>query len=179
MLTLVPVDDETGFAETAALAARIWREYYTPLIGSPQVEYMISRFQSEDAIRNHVRREGYGYFMAREDGKAIGYLAVGERPGELFLSKFYVEASFREKGVGRRMMAFAENLAKEKGLGKITLTVNKRNFPAHAAYERLGFRRTSEIVQDIGGGFVMDDYVFEKTLKKPRNDAAGDDLDDV
>jgi diamine N-acetyltransferase len=165
MLNIVPVDDEAGFARIEALAARIWREYYTPLIGSPQVEYMVGRFQSTDAIEQQVRREGYEYFMALEGEKEIGYFAAVPRAGELFLSKFYVEASNRGRGFGRQMMAFVEKLAANKGLRKITLTVNKRNFPAHSAYERWEFHRIADIVQDIGGGFVMDDYVFEKALE--------------
>ncbi len=165
MFSILPVNDDALFEKTAALAARIWREYYPPLIGSPQVEYMISRFQSEGAIREQVRREGYEYFMALETKAEAGYVAVVPRDGGLFLSKIYVEESFRGKGVGWRMMVLAEERAERKGLRKITLTVNKRNLPAHSAYERWGFQRTGEVVQEIGGGFLMDDYLYEKPIK--------------
>jgi hypothetical protein len=42
--------------------------------------------------------------------------------------------------------------------------VNKYNSQPIAVYEKLGFRVVAAVVQDIGGGFVMDDYRMEKTL---------------
>ena len=44
------------------------------------------------------------------------------------------------------------------------LSVNKRNAKAIAAYHRNGFVIAESVVTDIGGGFVMDDYVMAKEL---------------
>jgi diamine N-acetyltransferase len=44
------------------------------------------------------------------------------------------------------------------------LTVNKNNTGAISVYEKIGFRNVGSLVQDIGSGFVMDDYAMEKTL---------------
>jgi hypothetical protein len=41
------------------------------------------------------------------------------------------------------------------------LTVNKQN-PTLDWYRRRGFVCTGSLVQEIGGGFVMDDYRMEK-----------------
>jgi ribosomal protein S18 acetylase RimI-like enzyme len=101
----------------------------------------------------------------REEGTWIGYLAVQPRGHELFLSKIYVTSSVRRKGRGRKALAFAEALARERGLKKITLTVNKNNRVATTAYEKAGFRNTGSLVQDIGNGFVMDDYKMEKFIQ--------------
>jgi ribosomal protein S18 acetylase RimI-like enzyme len=46
----------------------------------------------------------------------------------------------------------------------LILQVNKRNEKAIKLYRRAGFAVREEIVVDIGGGFVMDDYVMEKRL---------------
>jgi ribosomal protein S18 acetylase RimI-like enzyme len=43
------------------------------------------------------------------------------------------------------------------------LNVNKRNI-AIRFYESIGFAITNEEVIDIGNGFVMDDFVMEKTI---------------
>jgi hypothetical protein len=42
--------------------------------------------------------------------------------------------------------------------------VNKRNASAIAAYRKHGFDVRESVVKDIGGGFVMDDYIMEKRL---------------
>jgi ribosomal protein S18 acetylase RimI-like enzyme len=44
------------------------------------------------------------------------------------------------------------------------LTVNKRNTRAIAAYRRNGFTVLEAVVADIGGGFVMDDFLMSKHL---------------
>jgi ribosomal protein S18 acetylase RimI-like enzyme len=60
-------------------------------------------------------------------------------------------------------MEFIEQLARDRGLKLLWLTVNKGN-PAVNAYKRLGFRIVAAVVMDIGGGFVMDDFRMEKVL---------------
>jgi ribosomal protein S18 acetylase RimI-like enzyme len=47
---------------------------------------------------------------------------------------------------------------------RLILSVNKRNTRALAAYRRNGFIITESVITDIGGGFVMDDYIMAKDL---------------
>ncbi len=148
-----------------ALAKEIWTEHYIPIIGREQVDYMLSRFQSAQAISEQIAN-GYLYFLIREAGQFIGYISVQPKEQELFLSKIYVLSSRRGKGYGRKAVRFVEELAKEKGLGKIVLTVNKNNTLAIKAYEAIGFRKIEALVQDIGSGFVMDDYKMEKEIEE-------------
>ena len=44
------------------------------------------------------------------------------------------------------------------------MQVNKRNDRAIAAYQKAGFCIAEEAVLDIGGGFVMDDFLMEKEV---------------
>ncbi len=150
-------------AVLATLAAEIWREYYTSLIGVQQVDYMVERFQSEAAIRQQVA-DGYEYFMVG-GLQPVAYFAVQARPAEgaLFISKFYVRGRERGRGTGRVCMEFIERLARDRGLSVLWLTVHKRN-PSVQVYQRLGFEIVADIVTDIGDGFVMDDFRMEKPL---------------
>jgi ribosomal protein S18 acetylase RimI-like enzyme len=45
--------------------------------------------------------------------------------------------------------------------------VNRNNAQAIAAYRRNGFDVAREVVVDIGGGFMMDDFVMSKDLDAP------------
>ena len=47
---------------------------------------------------------------------------------------------------------------------EVRLQVNKANVRAQRAYERFGFVRIEEAVFDIGGGFVMDDYIMARSV---------------
>jgi RimJ/RimL family protein N-acetyltransferase len=71
----------------------------------------------------------------------------------------------RGNGIGRSALSFIEAQVKALDLRKIQLTVNKFNTNSIKAYEKMGFVNTEATVQDIGNGYVMDDYVLEKTVK--------------
>ena len=64
------------------------------------------------------------------------------------------------------------DLCRREGYRAIWLTVNKHNSGSVAAYERLGMTRVRSQVAGIGGGFVMDDYVYEIEVPA-ENPAAG------
>lgn len=171
-LQFVPVTTADRIATVAALAHEIWYEFYVPLIGRAQVDYMVARFQSAAAIQAQID-QGYEYFLVRREPASdpassspadIGYCAIQEQPERaLFLSKFYLQHAARGSGTGRQCMEFIEGLARRRGLSLLWLTVNKGN-PSVRAYERLGFRIAANLEMDIGGGFVMDDYRMEKAL---------------
>lgn len=162
----IPVSSANQIETVESLAKEIWSEHYTAIIGRNQVEYMLDRFQSKKAISDQIR-EGVLYFLMDAGSQSIGYLAVEPKGCELFLGKIYVRSSSRMRGFGKEALLFIEGLARKRGLEKISLTVNRNNSGSIKAYERLGFKNCGPVVQDIGGGFVMDDYRMEKIVSCP------------
>jgi len=59
-IEIVPVTIEKAIDEVAKLAEEIWRDHYTPIIGAAQVDYMLTRFQSADAVKKPI---GGGFYM--------------------------------------------------------------------------------------------------------------------
>ena len=61
---------------------------------------------------------------------------------------------------------FDKAIEQAKGVNSsdLFLNVNKYNEKAIAFYNKNGFEIVKEEVIDIGNGFVMDDYEFEKKL---------------
>lgn len=103
--------------------------------------------------------------MTKIEDKPAGFFAlVPQKDGILFLSKFYLKKDFRRKGIGRKQLEFIEKSGKDMGCQTIRLTVNRHNEGSIATYEHLGFHRVGEQMTDIGNGYVMDDYVMEKTI---------------
>lgn len=153
----------------AALARVIWTEHYTPIIGAAQVEYMLGRFQSEEAVARDIEENGTCYELVRVDGVPVGYAAFRAEPaaGEMFLSKIYLLRSYRGRGLARRMMDRVTAAASDAGCGWIRLTVNKHNTASIAVYEAMGFSIIDSVVTDIGGGFFMDDYILRRPAPMP------------
>lgn len=156
--------DDAELAVIAELASEIWYEYYVPIIGKAQVDYMVPRFQSVPAMREQIA-SGYDYFTMHQAGAPLGYVALRPEPelGRMLISKLYLHRNARGRGTGRAAMEFIESRARQHGLALLWLTVNKGN-PAVQIYERLGFRNAEAIRIDIGNGFVMDDFRMEKLL---------------
>ena len=155
------VQSDQDIAVVASLADEIWREHYIPIIGQAQVDYMLVKFQSAKAIDQQIK-EGAMYYLIVYNHVTIGYLSFYFKEKSLFLSKIYVKSSLRGKGIGKKAIRFIENEARENRLNSISLTVNKNNSRSIEAYQKMGFKITEPVVMDIGGGFVMDDYIMEK-----------------
>jgi ribosomal protein S18 acetylase RimI-like enzyme len=162
--SIKPVTTTSEMQQLETLANQIWREHYIPIIGQAQVDYMLSKFQSAEAMQRQVDQEGYLYYAIEDEGTMVGYFSVQPRGSVLFLSKLYVAAHQRGRGLARQAMDFIQQLAHDKRLMQIELTVNKHNSLAIAAYQKMGFRIVKEAVFDIGEGFVMDDYVMQLEL---------------
>jgi len=162
---IVEVSTENLIGIVESLANEIWHEYFTPMIGRPQVEYMLEKFQSKRAISDQIAVEKFIYYLIKNAvGQYIGYFALLPKEKSLLLSKLYIRAEERGKGYGKQAVQFVENLAAERGLQSIVLTVNKNNVVTIRMYEKIGFTIAEPIVQDIGNGFIMDDYRMEKVL---------------
>jgi diamine N-acetyltransferase len=163
-LQLIPVSSATQVAQVARMAHEVWNEYYVPIIGQAQVDYMVAKFQSPEAMQSQID-SGYEYFQMQQSGENVGYAAIRNDAADarVFLSKLYVLAAHRKAGAGRQSLELIERMARERGAKHLWLTVNKGN-PSVRAYERLGFRIVEAIVMDIGGGYVMDDYKMEKPI---------------
>lgn len=168
MISIIKATKISQYKDIENLAKIIWNEHYTPIIGKDQVQYMLDNFQSAKAIEEAVKMSGYEYYIAKADGKDAGYISIQVKEDEnsLFLSKLYVLKEMRGHGVGKFCIDECVKIAKSKNLSRIYLTVNKNNYNSISAYEKMGFVKVKEIKQDIGAGFVMDDYVYEYVLMK-------------
>ena len=161
---LVPVRTPAPLADVERMAREIWYEYYVPIIGLAQVDYMVAKFQTAEAMQAQIA-EGYEYFQIQQGADAIGYAAIRHDAADasVFISKLYLLAAHRKSGTGRKALALIEAIARGRDANKLWLTVNKGN-PSVRAYERLGFRIVEALVMDIGGGYVMDDYRMERPV---------------
>jgi diamine N-acetyltransferase len=160
--------EEADIAILRELARRIWREYYPRIITCAQIEYMLERMYSTEAIRAELAR-GVIWKLASNNGAAAGFLAfeLNAIKREIKLHKLYLLPALHGQGLGRAMLEEVKADAAQLGAEQIHLQVNKGNARAIHAYQRAGFQIAQSIVADIGGGFVMDDYIMRLVLREP------------
>lgn len=160
------------FQTPEAIAAQLAEGYEYFFVLPPKEAAVRGGAGQDGAAQGDAARNGAGQGGdARNGGKEkprrvrpIGFLAVQARDRELYLSKFYLVKEERGQGYARSMMALVARRGRELGCDCVRLNVNRNNYQAILAYEHLGFTRTGEQQTDIGSGFVMDDYVYERPL---------------
>ena len=146
------------------LAQRIWRECYPGIISTEQIEFMLGWMYSEDEISRQLSA-GIPWEIAMLDGSPVGYLSwQREGDGRVKISKLYVLPHCQRRGFGTRMLDHICAKARSLGTQAVWLQVNKNNERAIGAYLKAGFHIEKEAVFDIGGGFVMDDYLMAREL---------------
>lgn len=157
---------DADFHVIAALAGRIWRACFADLITPTQVEYMLALRYTPEGMNAATAEGRMTYLLAEIAGAPAGYAAdgPGSAPGEWKLHQLYVVPERQGAGLGRALMDAVEERARRHGATTLVLTVNRRNERARRIYERAGFTIREAKVFDIGGGFVMDDYVMAKPL---------------
>ena len=145
-----------------SLADTIWHACYPGIITPAQIDYMLERMYAAEVIRCELEA-GVRWELGHLDGEPIGFLSCTHDSAEqlLKLNKLYLLPAHHGRGHGHAMLDHVKTLAAELHAARILLTVNKANARALRAYERAGFRTIDAIVTDIGGGFVMDDFVME------------------
>lgn len=154
-------ETDTQVREIADLAKVIWNEHFTPIIGKDQVDYMVEKFQSYPALKEQIS-EGYEYYQIFSGGEFCGY--TGIHPGEdnrLFLSKLYLKKESRGHHLATGAFSFLKEICRERGYSAIWLTCNKHNDNSLGVYRHFGFEIVDTQEADIGGGFIMDDYIME------------------
>ena len=173
------------------IASRVWNEHYGKILSQGQIDYMLGKFQSAEAIQQQIA-DGYEYYLIEyqqgtyqqeiqqetqqetqnsDVGPSIpvGYFSIkaaqdSDGRMKLFLGKFYILKEFRGRGAGSSVFDFLEHKAAAKCLQAIWLTVNKYNQESISVYLHRGYKIVREQVADIGNGYVMDDYIMQKPI---------------
>jgi GNAT superfamily N-acetyltransferase len=148
------------------VASIIWRACYPGIISIGQIEYMLARMYSLETLRDEIASQAIRYDRLLVGDQLIGFAAYGPTAtaGTFKLHKLYLHQDWHGRGLGTRLLKHCESEARKLGAHRLILNVNKRNIKAINAYRRNGFATSGTVVTDIGGGFVMDDYVMAKSL---------------
>ena len=164
-VTIEKITADEELREVSVLAEKIWHECFVGIISEAQIDYMVGKFQSYNAMKEQISDQGYSYYAVRDNGDICGYIGMKPEEGSrFFLSKLYLRKDKRNKGIASQMLEKVISEAKAAGKSSVYLTVNKHNRHAIDVYIKKGFRMISDAVTDIGGGFVMDDYIMEYYL---------------
>lgn len=85
-----------------------------------------------------VRRDRFDLLF--DDGALAALIQTVAEPDHLLIENVAVRPEFQGRGLGRRLMAHAEAIAREAGYGEVRLYTNGAFAANIALYRRLGYR---------------------------------------
>lgn len=148
----------------AALAREIWQATYPGIITQEQIDFMLEQRYGHERLYDDLADLHKWLDQAFCDGHRIGFAFSEIYRDEFKLDKLYIHPDVQRRGVGGQLIGHVAERAKREGYPCVILQVNKRNVKAIASYRKYGFEVREATVDDIGQGYVMDDYVMEKKL---------------
>ncbi len=83
-------------------------------------------------------------FVAVENGKLVGCVFCKLEPVFLYVGKLAIAPSHQRRGLGRRLLAAAEENARKNGLSTLRLETRIELTANHLAFSRWGFEKTAE-----------------------------------
>ena len=155
--------DELPLAEE--IARQVWPSAYRDVITPEQIEYMLQWMYSLETMSREVTEQNIVYDLLSIDGVPVGFASYGPYENSTAkLHKLYILPEYQHRGLGTKLMRHVVDEAKKGNFKELILNVNKQNTQAVNAYIKFGFHKKRETVDDIGNGFVMDDYIMAYDL---------------
>ena len=99
---------------------------------------------SDEYMKKLLSKQGFYILVAVENEKILGGLTAYEfikskcEEREMFLYEIGVEASYRRKGVARKLIEGLIEICKEKGIKTLFVATEMDNEPAKKLYEKTG-----------------------------------------
>lgn len=148
------------------IALVTWPHTFGEILSPEQIGYMMNMMYSPAALQQQTEEKGHVFLLADVDGIFGGFAAYElnyKQQPVCKLHKIYILPSMQGKQVGKALVDEVARIAREAGMQRISLNVNREN-KATGFYERLGFAKTGEEDIDIGNGFFMNDAIMEMPL---------------
>ena len=126
-------------ADTVALITAEAYQHYVPRIGR-EPSPMLTDYAG-------AVRAGHAW-VAEDDGQAAGIVVVELHPDHLLVENIAVRPAAQGRGVGRLLLAWAEELAAELGYAEVRLYTHETMTENIAYYPRRGYTETHRGGQD-------------------------------
>jgi diamine N-acetyltransferase len=155
----------TDIPHIRSIAREAWPVAFGDILSPTQIDYMLEMMYSESSLALQMKN-GHQFILADIDDKACGYLSYEQSykgSTKTKIHKFYILPNLKSQGIGKALIDNAEHVARQNRATHLTLNVNRYN-KAVQYYIRQGYSVVGQEDIDIGSGFLMEDFIMEKSL---------------
>ena len=171
-MILIRIATVVDFELLASLGSQSFFEAFARYNNPEDIQSYLETAFAPSTIRKQLEDPDVVYFIATDDGKAVGYskLKRNSAPKELpqsnciQLERIYALQSYLGKNVGKELMEKCLETAKVEGFEILWLGVWQKNERAINFYNKWGFKVIG-YKQFIIGKEVSDDFVMALNIK--------------
>lgn len=131
------------------------------------IDYGTREYQQMVDLRNDILRKPLGMVLdaidietdeeniligAFEDEKMLGCCMLVQKDGTILLRQMAVKNQLQGKGIGRALMEFAENIARDIGYKEIAMHARSSST---GFYEKLGYKITGDEFEKLSIAHVL------------------------
>lgn len=134
----------------SVLATQVFLDTYATQGINADLSSEVTTVLSRQSFQVRLASSAVELFVAEVNGYMVGFIDLDPTTAcpipmhaGLEVARLYVQRPFQRGGIGRALMALAEDRARAKGLGALWLTAWVGNHRARSFYEALGY-------QDVG-----------------------------
>ncbi|HCO66430.1 MAG TPA: GNAT family N-acetyltransferase [Dysgonomonas sp.] len=150
------------------IAVVTWADTYKNILSKEQMDYMLDMMYSPGALEEQMNRLGHHFYLIKEEKSPhwqgfVSYEYDYKESNSTKLHKLYVLPECHGLGMGRILIDKVCEDARRHGNESVLLNMNRNN-ETLGFYKHLGFEIIAEEDIDIGNGYLMEDYIFERKV---------------
>lgn len=141
--------DSGDASELSALCHEIYPQFFTYL-WDDDGEWYLRAFYGSGTLKLELENTNSAFFFLERCGKHIGYLKLnleknlGNEAGGLEIERIYLSREFTGQGLGRYLIDFAHNIARQRSARYLWLHVMDSSLDSMAFYFANGFSIVGE-----------------------------------
>jgi len=165
MITIIPATSN-DYQTIQNIAHLTWPVAYGEILSKAQLDYMLDAFYNEETLKDSVANKGHHFVLAKEGEETLGFASYEHhynQKQQTKIHKIYILPQTQGKGIGKKLIDYVEEAAKENDSEILSLNVNRFNKALHF-YQKIGFEIVEEVNIELEHGYLMEDYVMEKKL---------------
>jgi ribosomal protein S18 acetylase RimI-like enzyme len=144
----VLIADEKDILSLVALMDSAYRGENSKQGWTSEADLFIGNKRTDETtVANLIKKPGTVFLKyLNEEGKLEGCVLLNKKENRIYLGMFSVSPSAQGKGIGKKLLAAADDYAREHNCASIFMTVITVREELISWYERNGYRKTGKVV---------------------------------
>ena len=93
----------------------------------------------ENINKTYIKKNGCFYIAINNENKVVGTIGLIYKRGRWEIKRFYIDASYRGKGIGKKLYSMVENNLKNRNIDELYIVVGNNLKIAKEIYIKWGF----------------------------------------